>query len=425
MFRNFVSVVLIFMLLSFFLYSGGYAAPDGEANGYSGHSIDTNAEYTNGSIPTLYGGIWYAWINVSETQIIQYSLFSNEYNSPIMTFLGQRFQIGYGIEVFVGNTLILIEVYNDTSGDGIPQANFVSGESEIAYYLLVNSSINYEVTPIQKILENGISHYKWGFKYQEIDRFLLYPEEQPGVGAARVMIDHLGFNYDFYVVENTSYIKTSFDIGRITDVQPMWGEPPVSLIDLSLSLLFSTVTISANPYTPYVNGVPYNSRTTADSATAADGGQIAVEMVKAYEFLFGEGYYFRIGEDVLTFKVKAEVASTTSVPQGAYSTLNYTLAYFEDYLNASDLFPSAEGIEGNVNLDYGISALLYRICYPEWNGLAIQHDPTYVAHLFSNIVIPEFSSGIILSLVIIGAMVIIVCKHKPKNQKTKNRHHSY
>jgi hypothetical protein len=410
--RKHASIVVLFVLLSSCLYSSGYAVPNVEANGYSGQNIDTNAEYTNGSIPTTYGGIWYAWVNVSETQIIQYSLFSNEYNSPIMTFLGQSFQIENGTEVFVGNTLTLIEIYNDTSGDGIPQANFVSGESEIIYYLLVNSSINYEVTPIQKVLEDGIWHYKWGFKYQEIDGFLLYPEDQPGVGAARLMIDHLGFNYDFYIVENTSYVKTSFDIGRITDIQAMWGEPPVSLNDLSLSLLFSTVTISAKPYTAYVNGEPYNSTTTADSATAADSGQIAVEMVKAYDFLFGEGYYFIIGENVLTYKVKSEAASTTSVPQSAYSTLNYTLAYFEDYLNASDLFPSAGDIEGKVNLDYDISALLYRICYPEWNGLPIQHDPTYVAYLFSNTVIPEFSSGIILPLVIIGAMVIIVCKQR-------------
>jgi len=230
-----------------------------------------------------------------------------------MSFLGQRFQIENDTEVFVGNTLTLIEVYNDTSGDGIPQANFTSGESEIAYYLLVNSSINYEVTPIQKILEDGISHYTWGFKYQEIDGFLLYPKKQLGVAAARVMIDQLGFKYDFCVVENTSYVKTSFDIGRITDVQAMWGEPPVSLDGLSLSLLFSTVTISDKPYTAYVNGEPYNSTTTADSATATDSGQIAVETVKAYEFLFGETYDLTIGENVETHEVKSEASCKNGI----------------------------------------------------------------------------------------------------------------
>ena len=363
--------------------------------------IDTNSEYTNGSIPTPIGGIWYAWVNVSETQVIYYSLFSDEVNSPIINFLGQHFRIENDTEVFVGSTLTLIEVYNDTNGDGIPQANFTSGESEIIYYLLVNSSIGYEVTPIQKILESEIPHYTWGFKYDTIDGFLLYPEQQPGQAAAKVMIDYLGFNYDFYVVENVSYIKTSFDIGSITDIEPAWGEPPVSLDGLSLSLLFSTVTSSAKTYTAYVNDQPYNSTTAASSATAISSGQIAVEMIKAYDFLFGENYNLTKGKSVETHEVKSEAAATTSVPQGALSRLDWTLSYFENNLNISDLFPSAGGIGGKLNLDYNVSAFLYRICYPVWDGLQIQHDPTYVAYLFSNIIIPEFRGIMILPMLVL------------------------
>ena len=378
------------------------------ANGNPVHNIYTNAEYTNGSIPMPpIGSIWYAWVNVSKTQVIYYSLFSKEVNSPIINFLGQHFQVENDTEVFVGSTLTLIEVYNDTNEDGIPQANFTSGETEIAYYLLVNSSIGYEVTPIQKILEGEIPHYTWGFKYYTIDGFLLYPE-QPGQGAARVMIDHLGFNYDFYVVENVSYMKTSFDIGRITEIQPIWGEPPVSLDGLSLSLLFSTITISAKPYTAYVNGEPYNSTTAANPATATSSGQIAVEIIKAYEFLFGETYNLTRGESVETHEVKSEAAATTSVPQGAQSRLNWMLTYFEDNLNISDLFPSASGIGGKVNLDCNVSALLYRICYPVWDGLMIQHDPTYVAYLFSNTVIPEFPSLLILPLFMIATLLAVI-----------------
>ena len=43
--------------------------------------------------------------------------------------------------------------------------------------------------------------------------------------------------------------------------------------------------------------------------------------------------------------MKSEAGSRTSVPQGAFYSLNHTLAYFEDNLNISDLFPSAKGIE--------------------------------------------------------------------------------
>jgi hypothetical protein len=100
--------------------------------------------------------IWYAWINVSEAQTIFYALTSDEVNPPIKNFLSQHFQVENETEVFIGTTLLLIEVYNDADEDGIPQANFTSGEFEIAYYLEINSSVRYETTPIRKILENGI-----------------------------------------------------------------------------------------------------------------------------------------------------------------------------------------------------------------------------------------------------------------------------
>lgn len=371
-------------------------------------TIDTNSEYANGSIPiSPVVDIWYTWVNVSDTQIIYYALFSKEVNSPIINFLGQHFQVENDTEVFVGNTLTLIEVYNDTSGDGIPQANFTSGETEIAYYLLVNSSIGYETTPIQKTLKDEIPHYTWGFKYDAIDGFLLYPEEEPGQGAARVMIDHLGFNYNFYVEQNVSYIKQSFDIGEITEIQPLGGTS-VSLDGLSLSLLFSTVILSAKPYTAYVNSEPYNSTIAENPATPTSGGEIAVEMIKAYEFLFGENYNLTRGGSVETHEVKSEAAATTSVPQGAQSRLNWILAYFEKNLNVSDLFPSASGIGGEVNLDYNVSTFLYRICYPVWDGLPIQHDPTYVAYLFSNTAIPEFPIAMVLPILVITTSLAIL-----------------
>jgi hypothetical protein len=371
-------------------------------------NIDTNSEYANGTITmSSVVKIWYAWVNVSETQVIYYALFSNEVNSPIVNFLGQHFQVENDTEVFVGNTLTLIEVYNDTNGDGISQANFTSGESEIAYYLLVNSSIGYQPTPIQKILKDEIPHYTWGFKYETIDGFLLYPEQQPGQGAARVIIDYLGFNYDFYVVEDVSYIKKNFDIAEITEIQPLSGEQ-VSLDGLSLSLLFSTITISAKPYTAYVNGQPYNSTTAENPATPTSGGEIAVETIKAYEFLFGEKYNLTRGETWEAHEVKSEAAATTSVPQGVLDHLDWELAYFERHLNLSDLFPSAVGIEGKVSLDYNVSTFLYRICYPVWDGLPIQHDPTYIAYLFSNIIIPEFPIVMVLPVLVITTSLAIL-----------------
>jgi hypothetical protein len=371
----------------------------------------------NGSIPTPIGGIWYVWVNISNVQVIYYSLFSDQVNSPIINFLGQHFQVENDTEVFIGRTLSLIEIYNDTNGDDIPQANFTSGETEISYYLLVNSSIGYEFTPIQKVIDGTIPHYKWGFKYETIDGFLLYPEQQPGHPAARVMIDHIGFYYDFYVVGNVSYIKESFHIGNITEIQSLSDETEVSLEGLSLSLLFSTLTLSSKPYAAYVNGEPYNSTTAENPAIAITSGEVAVEIIKAYEFLFGENYNLTRGENIEIYQVKSEAAALTSVPSGAQFRLEWILSYCENNLNISDLFPSMGGIGGKITLDCDASALLYRVCYPVWDGLEIQHDPTYVAYLFSNIIIPEFPITMMLCVIVTTTSLAILTrknrKHKP------------
>jgi hypothetical protein len=75
------------------------------------------------------------------------------------------------------------------------------------------------------------------------------------------------------------------------------------------------------------------------------------------------------------------------------------------------------GIGGKITLDCDASALLYRVCYPVWDGLEIQHDPTYVAYLFSNIIIPEFPITMMLCVIVTTTSLAILTrknrKHKP------------
>jgi hypothetical protein len=408
---RYMSAFLVGLLITSIIFSASLLSINVTVSGQTISSqgdIDTNAEYANGSIPTppTEVWIWYTWVNTSETQVISYALFSDTYNSPIMSFLGQHFKVENDTDVFVGTTLALIEVYNDTNEDGIPQANFTSGESEIIYYLGVNSSVNYQITPIQKVTEGETAHYTWGFKHETIDGFLLYPEQYVGhVAAAFVTIDYLSFNYDFYVVQNVSYLKTSFKIGNITDIQP-YDDPLVSLEGLSLSLLYSTVTSSAKPYTAYVNDEPYDSTTAPNPATTTSSSQIAVEMIKAYEFIFGESYNLTRGENIETYEMKSEAAATASVHPDVIYSLDWAFSWFENNLNLSELFPSAGGLGGQVDLNCSVSTLLYRNCYPVWDGLPIQHDPTYVAYLFSNTIIPEFAMVSLLPMFIAATLFI-------------------
>ncbi|MCJ7633213.1 hypothetical protein MUP77_12580, partial [Candidatus Bathyarchaeota archaeon] len=65
------------------------------------------------------------------------------------------------------------------------------------------------------------------------------------------------------------------------------------------------------------------------------------------------------------------------------------------------VFPKISSLLTTINLDYNSSSFLYRICYLQWDGYAIEHDPTYIAYL-TRMAIPEISPPVML---IIGAAI--------------------
>ena len=80
-----------------------------------------------------------------------------------------------GTEVFVASALTKFEVYRDLNGDGIPQANFTSGSSEILYYMYTNMSDSCNMSPIQMVMEDSVPHYQWGLSYQNVYGYLGIP----------------------------------------------------------------------------------------------------------------------------------------------------------------------------------------------------------------------------------------------------------
>ena len=342
--------------------------------------FDGNAEFKSGTIPRDNVKFWYVWVNSSGTQLVYYALLSDTYNPPIMSFLGQHFQTETGTDVFVGNTKSLIEIYQDRNGDGIPQADFTTGQIEILYHLIVNSSVSYEIKPLEKTVEEGIPHYRWGITYKTIDGFF-FKADMSGF-AFKAMIDFMRFEYDFYITQNASHVKTSFAISNLNSSELGGTGSISSLEDLSLSLLYATSTSSPKPYTTYVNGEAFDSTSATEPATATHSGQIMVENVKAYEFLFDENYTLTRGEMAEAFEVRTEAAASTSVPS-YLKEMQWVFSDFENVLDASALFPAVVGLEGRLNLDLGASKFLYRICYPVWDGGALEHDPTGVAYFLA------------------------------------------
>ncbi len=367
-----------------------------------------DAEYANGTIaiPDSPCIIWYDWINVSGTQVINYVLYTNSdypYPTPIANLVGQHLVLSDGTEVFVVSALDKMEVYRDQNGDGIPQANFTSGDSEILYCMYINMSDSYSIIPIQKTMEGDVPHYQWGFTYVNVYAYLQNATVPIGV-TAKLILDHLTVSYDFSLNGNVSNLKTNFNIGKVNSLSVL-DSSELSLDGLSLALLYPTSTYTSKPYSTYVDGQPYNSTSANDSAVDAEVARVAVGNTKAYDFVFGGNYTLNRGENNETHATKAEAAALSSIPIEIYGPVVWQTSFFRDELNLNDLFG---GSWPDVTIDYNASSLIYRICFPVWDGAQIQNDPVYVGYLFSSTEIPEFHAILALASIFIAATLLVL-----------------
>lgn len=364
--------------------------------------VETNSEYSNGSISHGPGvNLWYTWVNASGTQVAFFTYYSEVYNSPIQTFLGQHYMADNETEVFIGNTLLLMEAYNDTDRNGVPEADF----GEIKYFFLVNSSETFTTTPVQKVIteaasltsdspqmSENITHYIWGIQYGWVDGFLLFPRDRviDGVStsiAARVNISSLTFTYNYYVQGNVSYLKTGFKAGRVVDFEPHASD--VSLNGLGLSLLYGTTMLTTKPYAILVNGESYNSKLPEAPTTSTSRAEVVVGNKKLYEFIFEENYTLYRNSVPESYVSKSVASPIESIPSNAAVYLSpYWLVGSLLRLLSEDVFPELSASLPNIGLEYANSSFVYRVCYPKWEGWSIEHDPTYVAYLVSQEIPP-------------------------------------
>jgi hypothetical protein len=382
-------------------------------------------EYTNGTIvpehsPLL---IWYDWINVSGTQVINYAIYTTpdyNYPVPIANLLGQHFRMEDGTQVFIASTLSELEVYRDLNDNGIPEANDTSGGSEILYYIYTNMSDSYSMTPVKKVMEDQDPHYRWSFTYENAHGYLQNATARIGV-VASLIFNHITLSYDFSVNGNVSNLKTNFDIGKVTSLT-IHDSSQFSLEGLSLALLYATAIYTSKPYTTYVDGNEFNSATAEDSTVDAKLAQVEVGGVKAYDFVFGGNYTLTRGEtnetlqaNIETYEAKAEVIAISSILPAIRVNPVKGMSFFRDQLNLAELFG---GSWQDFNIDYESSSLIYRICFPAWDGMQIEHDPVYVGYILSNADIPEFPSWTLMFLVfIVPAVAAVLYKRRLHNNQ--------
>ena len=383
-------------------------------------SPDFSSEYSSGDVQVLPTSLaWYTWININGTHTIFLALHSTQYPSPVSAFVGESYNTSSNSRIFIANAIMAIEVYNDTNGNGILDANYATGQTELLYTIVMNASQTFTPAPVTKTSINGIPHYRWRVTYGTIQAILVKNETGVlgtpyggGAAASFASIDHFTLAYDYSIVGNTTVLKTSYEIGNVTLVPPTL--PNVTLKGLSLSLLHFAFAVSSNQYNVTANSSPYDSLT-SQTSLKANVAQVNVANSLAYEFRFNDNYTLLTNPPV-SLRTVYEAASSNSLPAGAFQGHGaLDLIRVQDYVKAS--LPSIAGLPSSSDLNYSTSQLIYRISYPKWGGIGINHDPTYVAYYVPNLLttstpVPGFPMIIVylavgLAIAAVSAVLVI------------------
>jgi len=366
--------------------------------------IDTTKEYTSGYLQNL----WYTWINTTDTQMIFIALHEEKYNSPIFAFFGQCYNSTANSRIFVGNALSLMEIYNDTNGNGILDANYTAGVSELKYYLAINSSKVFNVASVQKMVTDGIIHYKWGVKYETIDGFLLYlHQDEYGYGwgeiAATLLIDHIGLFFDYSIEQNITRLKTTLQIGDVTILERAnWS---VTIDGLSLSLLYTTQIISPKNYAIIANEELFNSTQNSQSSSI-NLAEVRIENITVYEFLFGDNYTLYENPPV-QHPTKYSACPTDSVQSQIFKSM-WLSPLWRVETCLQEILPEIGNFITTFSLNHTASNFIYRIDYPQWSGGRIEHDPTYASFISPRVLTRVLPIEIMTFVAITGVIVLIV-----------------
>ena len=393
-------------------------------------SIDFSQEYSSGDLqvfPSL--DAWYAWISINGTHTIFLALHSFQAPSPVSAFVGESYNTSDS-RVFVANALMAMEVYNDTNGNGFLDANYAIPSTELLYTIQLNASQSFTTSPVQKTLTNNVPHYDWGVTYGMIQGDLITADPAynygygGGLPASQVLIDNLSLFYDYSITGNTTYLKTSYEIGNVTLVPPTLSN--VTLKGLSLSLLHFVLAVSSEGYAVRTNGssIDYDSQT-SQTSSQVNTAQIIVPGSTAYEFRFNDNYTLQTNPPVSLRTVYA-AAPNNSLPVKAFTGAGaLQVIRAQDYVKAS--LPNIAGLPASSDLNYSSSKLIYRISYPTWEGIGIKHDPTYIGYYVPNLptistAVPGFPMIIVylgLTLAVVAAITTVIAVKRTRKTRTK------
>lgn len=375
--------------------------------------INTSQEYASGALED--DPLWFTWVNTSGVQLIYIAAIYPEYDHyfPSFHLIGQHYTADDGVELFIGNMLLVLEIFDDENQNGILDADFNLGIFETSYYLDLNISDVFTPTPVQKFVINGVPHYNWSLRYENVWGFLKFPSGPDpiyGDTAGIIWLEYLETSYDYSLHNYTTFLKTSLEAGPITQIDSFWEN--ITFTNLGLTALYSTILLASSSDSRVLIGdAEYNSHF-AIGSTEMTNATIAGQTQQYYSMIFDEAY------TLLTEPPVDYPAISTACPSTSFNPVVHEIQYrepfnvFRDFLTS--FLPQISYLSLLPSFSYHDTDLLYRVHYPQWEGKPFRHDPLYKAYISNNPIIsppppPENIWWLILvaTIATVGVIVLV------------------
>ncbi len=371
--------------------------------------IPTDQETAHGTITYKNTEFDYAWFN---TTLLDGLLFNykmpNGLPSVIQPIQLFHLKMKNNSEVFVANSLIAIEIYNDANQNNILDADYTSGKTELMYLLYPNASINYALEGPEK---HGDNCFTWGVRYNQPqivgNSDPVYSSENT---LLEIIFDYIEFRYNYTFIESsnnvTGIVKLDINIGKVISAIKISlnGNEAITIPEhWGLSLLFSLSTsyYRSQTYEIVNNRLSY--------IKLGDGNNDYFEARLYDNYMYNDNGINKTSPAYCVFTTEKSISSTE---KQVLTTSTYAYQFANEFIN------SVMKSSSHIYLDPVSATFSYRVEYPIWKGLEIWHDPIFkIYNVELEEIEPTNFSGttiILLLIPIIGAIVTIIIYERTK-----------
>ena len=417
-----------------------------EAEYFDGHTFEEESWYTEITNETEDGteaefGVSYVNMGDVEAFLITLNGVEDaEGNVGIVPYqmFGMHYFSTEGQEIFIGALLAFLMVYNDTNDDGIPNPT-----EDKAYVIPfgVASWLDTDTYPPEvtnkKVTKISDNHYQMGITYKNM--FAVVTGNYWATAILRTgfiaKFSEFSVTYDIKIDEETGEVSTEtfYEIGQVTELWLVFLGIPIKVqgdlhevMDdrLGLAAVHFTTVFTSN-YDVTKDGNDFD--TNVDEEVEGDIDLMDGQGARAFSIGF-RGDYDLIDEDTddtiaddadamnVILQAKLDdlilVAWQLGFSAAVFAGMAFGLSeYVRGQFDSIDDLSGDSTSGGNYNKKgFGAKAFWYAVCFPNFDGYRVEHDPVYTAYFGEAGTEPEEeekSPGFELAFVLTSVMILV------------------